>query len=551
MDKRVCGFTPEALLERISAFHGYAAPGLVVGAFMVDAARRGLPEGTLFEALAETASCLPDAVQLFTPCTVGNGWLRIKNLGRYALALYDKQTGQGFRVHLDTARLTAYPEIADWFLKRKAKKDQDSDLLRSEMFAAGEDMLTVRPVQVGPGFLGKHSKGAIAVCPGCAEAYPAKHGGFCLGCQGEDPFVAMAAEAGFGPASGPGPGPRLTAVPLDQALGRAAVHDMTSVDPGVSKDVAVARGHVLTPGDLCQLQRMGRMHVYVQEGGPSEQGFVHEDDAARGLAECLCARGDLRPAGAPREGKITLLAEHAGLLVVDVGRLAALNAPAEVALSTRRHGTLVAAGEELAGVRAIPLYLSSAGYDRACALLRAEPVLSVRPLRAARAGALVTGTEVFTGLIEDRFAPVIQAKLAALGSELVHTRFAPDDARAIKDGLRALLDAGCDLIVTTAGLSVDPDDVTRQALLAAGAQDVLFGMPVLPGNMTLLARIGQTPVLGVPACALFHTVTSLDVLLPRILAGLPVTRTDLAALGHGGYCMNCAECVYPRCSFGA
>ncbi len=538
MEKSVCGMTPEAFLEHVAAFHGYAAPGLVVGAFMVDAARRNLPEGTLFEAVSETTSCLPDAVQLFTPCTVGNGWLRIKNLGRYALTLYDKFTGQGFRAHLDPAKLDAYPEIASWFLKTKAKKDQDSDQLRRDMFTAGETVLTVRPVTMGPGYLGKNSKGAIAVCPGCGEAYPALHGALCLGCRGEAPCIRT------------GRSPQLTAVSLEQALGKTALHDMTRVVPGVLKEVAVARGQVIAGGDVCQLQRMGRMRVYVDGGEIPGEEFIHEDDAARGMAGLLCARGDLRMAGSPKEGKITLLAGHAGLLAVDVDRLAAVNALAEVGLSTRHHGTLLAAGEQVAGVRAIPLYLDREVFEHACALLHAEPVLSVRPLRRARAGALVTGTEVFTGLIEDKFAPVIRAKLQALGSELVETRFAPDDAQAIEEGVRALLAAGCDLILTTAGMSVDPDDVTRKGLLAAGATDVLFGTPVLPGNMIMQARIGQVPVIGVPACALFHNITSLDILLPRVLAGLPVSRAGLAALGHGGYCMNCTECTYPMCPFG-
>jgi len=505
---------------------------------MVDAARRGLPQGTLFEALCETTSCLPDAVQLFTPCTVGNGWLRIKNLGRYALTLYDKYTGMGFRAHLDPAKLGGYPEVAAWFLKTKTKKDQDSDRLRRDMFSAGEALLTVRPVTVGPGFLGKNSKGAIALCPACGEAYPSAHGSLCLGCRGETPWVQEDLR------------PELEALPLAEALGSAALHDMTRLVPGISKDVAVARGHIIRGSDLCQLQRMGRTRIYVDGGKLPGDAFVHEDDAAKGMAALLCAGRDLAVGGAPREGKINLHASRRGLLTVDVDRLAALNALGQVALSTRRHATLVEAGELVAGVRAIPLYLSRDLYERALALLHAEPVLAVRPLRRARAGALITGTEVFTGLIEDKFAPVIQSKLEALGSELVQTRIVPDDARSIEEGLQDLLHAGCDLIITTAGMSVDPDDVTRAGLARAGAEGMLFGVPVLPGNMTMVACIGQVPVLGVPACALFHKITSLDILLPRILAGLPVNRASLAALGHGGFCMGCEVCIYPNCSFG-
>lgn len=538
MDKTYCGLTREEYLAHITAFHNYAAPGVIVGGMMVDAARRGLPEGTLFEALCETSACLPDAVQLFTPCTLGNGWLRVKDLGRYALTLYDKYTGKGFRAHLDPATFGDWPEVAGWFLKLKAKKDQDTDKLREELFEACESLLTVREAQVSADFLGKRPKGAIAVCPRCAEAYPAMHGPVCLGCAGQSPLARVKAV------------PRLKAVPAEQAVGRQVLHDMTLVEPGQSKGAAFTRGQTIDAGDLCRLQRMGRFHVYVQEESGQDARFVHEDDAARALAGAVCDGSGIEQAGAPREGKITLLAARDGLLHVDVDRLAALNSLADVALSLRHDASLVKAGQPVGGVRAIPLYIDREVLEDALGLAAGEPLASVRPLRRVRAGALITGTEVFTGLIEDKFAPVLARKLEALGSRLAETRFAPDDAAAIAQGVRELLDAGCDFLFTTAGMSVDPGDVTRQGLLDAGLEDFLFGMPVLPGNMTLVGRVGEVPVMGVPACALFHKTTSLDLLLPRVLAGVPVTRTLLARMGHGGFCMDCKHCTFPHCPFG-
>ncbi|MDD5643396.1 MAG: trehalose-binding protein, partial [Syntrophales bacterium] len=99
--------------------------------------------------------------------------------------------------------------------------------------------------------------------------------------------------------------------------------------------------------------------------------------------------------------------------------------------------------------------------------------------------------------------------------------------------------------------SVDPDDVTRQGLVDAGATDMLYGAPIIPGAMTLLARIGPVQVMGVPACALYFKTTSLDLLLPRLLAGLDITRRDLARMGHGAFCRNCKTCTFPqKCPFG-
>ena len=79
--------------------------------------------------------------------------------------------------------------------------------------------------------------------------------------------------------------------------------------------------------------------------------------------------------------------------------------------------------------------------------------------------------------------------------------------------------------------------------------DALHGAPILPGAMTLIGRIDGVQVMGVPACALFFKTTSLDILLPRLLAGVTITRRDLARIGEGGVCLQCNTCTYPKCTF--
>ena len=175
----------------------------------------------------------------------------------------------------------------------------------------------------------------------------------------------------------------------------------------------------------------------------------------------------------------------------------------------------------------------------------------VLPLRQPRVGILVTGTEVFMGLVEDKFVPIISTKVEKFGGQVLKSLIVPDDRRAIGQGVQELLDCGIDLLVTTAGLSVDPDDVTRQGLVDAGATDMLYGAPILPGAMTLLAHIGPVQVMGVPACALYFKTTSFDLLLPRLLAGLEITRRDLARLANGAFCLDCKVCTFPqKCPFG-
>jgi len=336
-------------------------------------------------------------------------------------------------------------------------------------------------------------------------------------------------------------------VPVDQAVGGKALHDMTRIVPGESKGVEFRAGQTLTGGDVCRLQHMGRQHVYLEQDAPG--GFVHENEAALAFA-ALMAGDNVLFDDAPREGKINFRAAVTGVLDLDRERLEAFNLVPDVMAASRHHGVLAEAGKGLAGARAIPLYLSAENFRKAQAVLAGGPLFRVIPLKPAKVGVLVTGSEVFQGLIEDKFAPIIREKVERLGSSVVAEAIVPDDAGRIAEAVSGLLSQGADLIITTAGLSVDPDDVTRKGLVAAGLSDMLYGAPLLPGAMTLLGRIGQAKVMGVPACALFHKATSLDILLPRVLAGMEITRRDLAQMAEGGFCLNCRSCTYPKCPFG-
>jgi molybdenum cofactor synthesis domain-containing protein len=195
--------------------------------------------------------------------------------------------------------------------------------------------------------------------------------------------------------------------------------------------------------------------------------------------------------------------------------------------------------------------MKKAPIDRAAAIARQTgAVLTVKPLRKARVGLVITGNEVYNGLIEDRFEPILTEKIEALGSEVAAVAFAPDDDNLIRDAIRSHLDRGCDLLLLSGGMSVDPDDVTRQGMRSAGAEEMHYGAAVLPGAMFLVAYVADVPLLGVPACGLFHRITVLDLVLPRILAGEKIGKAELAFLGHGGLCKDCEECVYPHCPFG-
>ncbi len=540
----ICGYSYNEFLELVRSFHGYQAPGVVMGGMMVEAAIQRLPEKILYDAVSETTHCLPDAIQLLTPCTTGNGWLRVFNLGRCALSLYDKYEGDGVRVAVDPDALEAWPEIKTWLFKLKEKKDQDSPLLLKQIRDAGSNILKFQEVIILPKYLIKHHKAAIAVCPLCNEPYPREHGRICRACKGETPYLAH-------PQSDHHPEisfPAVSKIPVEQAVGRKALHDMTQIIPGKSKGPVFKRGQMISVGDICRLGQMGRQSIYVADALPGSE-WIHEDEAALGFARAMAGEGVIFKEP-PAEGKISFIAATDGLLNIDEDRLERFNLMPGVMCATRKNHTVMTKGHAFAGSRAIPLYLHQSDFERAMAVLSEGPLFQVRRLKKTRVGILVTGTEVFTGVIQDKFIPVIQAKVKEYGCQVVRTAIVPDEIEAMEKSIKDIITAGAELLVTTAGLSVDPDDITRQGLMKAGAEDMLYGAPILPGAMTLLCRIGDVKVFGVPACALFFKTTSFDLLLPRILADIPITRNDLARIGHGAFCQQCKTCKYPKCAFG-
>lgn len=543
-DYRGRSYSYEDYLELIVSFHGHAAPGLVIGGKMADIAMSLLPPGILFDAISETSNCLPDAIQLLTPCTIGNGWLKIIHLGRFAISLYDKYQGTGVRIFMDPAKVEIRDEIASWFFERKPKKEQDSERLFRQIREAGSELFGVQRIQARPQFMQKHHLGQKVLCPLCGESYPSKHGAICRGCQGDAPyFDPESSETGIHAV------PNLKTLTLEQAEGHRLLHDMTRIVPGESKGPEFRKGQVIKAGDLCRLQQMGRLNILVDEGQNPGSDWVHENEAALSFAEKMAGTG-VSFVGPAKEGKINLSAAADGMLFADEKRLEMFNLIPGVMCASRRNYSLMTKGRHLAGTRAIPLYLPKSDFYKALSVLETGPLFQVKPLRQAKVGILVTGTEVFQGLIKDSFIPIIQAKTEALNSAVVKSLIVPDDREAICKGIKELLHAGADLIVTTAGLSVDPDDVTRQGISDAGAEDLLYGAPILPGAMTLLARIGSVQLIGVPACALYFKTTSFDLLVPRLLAGIDISRSDLAKMGHGAFCLECKVCTFPKCPFG-
>ncbi len=336
-------------------------------------------------------------------------------------------------------------------------------------------------------------------------------------------------------------------VAVDEAVGMVLPHDITEIVKDKFKGRAFKKGHIIHENDVEHLKRLGKEHIYVLNLSPEE---IHENEAAQLLATALVGPGTTLSAE-PVEGKIAIHAACDGLLKVNEEALYRFNLLGEVMCSTLQTNTPVKKGETVAATRLIPLISSRNIITEATSIAQdILPVVEVKKLRKAKVGLVITGNEVFSGKIEDRFEKVLREKLTVLGSEVTSVTFAPDDIDTISEAITTSIEMGADLIVTSGGMSVDPDDVTKMGIAKAGATDCYYGTPVLPGAMFLSGHIGDIPILGLPACGMFHKITVFDLVLPRILTGETIGREEFARMGHGGLCRNCKHCQYPVCNFG-
>lgn len=336
-------------------------------------------------------------------------------------------------------------------------------------------------------------------------------------------------------------------IKVEDAVGHVLCHDMTQIIPGEFKGPRFRKGHVVTAADVPVLRSMGKRSVYVWEMTP---GMVHEDDAAREL--CALAEGPGCTHGSDiKEGKIELRAAYDGCFRVRSEALLAVNSVEQVMIATRHGNTAVRTGDKLAGMRVIPLVIEQTVLDETARAAGADPLCEVVPFKLKTAGIVTTGTEVRDGLITDSFTPVVERKLAAYGIETVAHELPGDDMDDVAAAIGRVREAGVDLVVCTGGMSVDPDDNTPGAIRRAGAEMVTYGAPVLPGAMLFVGYFDDgTPALGLPGCVMFAGATIFDLVLPRVAAGIRLSRADIVAYGEGGLCLGCDECHYPICPFG-
>jgi len=333
---------------------------------------------------------------------------------------------------------------------------------------------------------------------------------------------------------------------VEDAVGTILAHDLTKIIPGEFKGAAFRKGHIVQPEDIEELKKMGKYNITVLEMEPDA---LHEDDAARRIAEAAAGEGITLTE--PSEGKINFKAAARGLLKINTEALDAINDIDMVILSTLHNNTLVNAGKVVAGTRIIPLCIQKQTIEEVEEICRKlGKVVYIKKLACIRAGIVIVGTEVYEGRIKDSFGPAMLEKLEYYGCEAEDLVYVPDDKDSIMAAIEKHIRGGAQAVLACGGMSVDADDVTPEAIREVCDRIIAYGSPVLPGAMLMLGYKGEVPVVGIPACGMYHRFTVFDLVFQRLLAGEKLTRKDITKLGYGGLCQNCERCIYPDCAFG-
>ncbi len=315
--------------------------------------------------------------------------------------------------------------------------------------------------------------------------------------------------------------------PLDEARGAVLAHTIRL--PGK----VIKKGSVLQESDL-EVMRAAQIREVI--AAVMQPGDVPEDEAAERLAQAMMA--PLLAKTRAATGRVNLLADAPGLLVLDAAAIDRLNALDEsITIATLPNHTLVTAREMLATIKIIPFAVPGVVLAVAEAMLKslAQPLLRIAPLRPLQVGLVISELPGVKESAMEGAAEVTGARITALNGTMLPPERVRHETPAIADALSRLRKQGADLLlIAGASAVVDRRDVGPAAIIRAGGAITHFGMPVDPGNLICLGAIGDVPALVLPGCARSPKLNGFDWVLARIFAGLEVTARDVMGMGVGG-----------------
>jgi molybdenum cofactor cytidylyltransferase len=330
---------------------------------------------------------------------------------------------------------------------------------------------------------------------------------------------------------------QLKNIPIDQSIGAILVHNI--MDANGRK--TLAKGHLVRAEDIDKLRALGKQTVYAVV---LDRDDVREDDAAARVARAVA--GAEIELSKPSGGRVNFYAAQRGFLRVNLDALKRINELDGVTLATIAAHSAVEPKKLIATLKTIGLALPGTTLRAVEEFVRKSgAVLSVAPAQNQKVTIILTGSENGKTKVQATFAPPIRARIEEMGAQVIAEDYAAEDETAIANAIEKAVRAGAQLIILAGETSVmDADDITPRGIKRAGGEIELYGAPVEPGNLLLLAykpcegsepsQGSVIPILGAPGCVKSRETNVVDLILPRLIAGERVTRADVNALAEGG-----------------
>jgi len=320
---------------------------------------------------------------------------------------------------------------------------------------------------------------------------------------------------------------QLVNIPLNQSIGAILVHNIMDVDGRK----AFPKGHIVVLADVEKIRAIGKETVYA---AVLDAADVREDEAAMRLARAVASDGV--ELSKPSGGRVNLYATQPGFLRVNRDALKRINELDGVTLATIARYSTVAPKKMIATLKTIGLALPQTTLIEAEKIVGARgKALSVASTQIRQVAIILTGSIDGKQKVQETFLPPIRARVEELGAQVIAESYTDEDADAIQVTLVAMLGTGAQMIIMAGETSVmDADDITPRGIKQAGGVIELYGAPVEPGNLLLLAYRGDVPIVGAPGCVKSRETNVVDLILPRLMIGERITRADVAELAEGG-----------------
>jgi len=332
-------------------------------------------------------------------------------------------------------------------------------------------------------------------------------------------------------------------VPIVQAKGKILGHNIAGPDGRR----ALRKGKLLTAKDLRLLDNFGREVIYVAE---LEDGDMEENAAADQIAQAVSGGG--LQATKPNVGRVNLIAETWSVLRVDAPRVARINECEGITLATLPSHTVVQPKKITATIKIIPFALPERVVCEAKTIAsEGPPIIQLFPLMPRKAALILSSSPFAKERVLSDFIPALDERIKALGSEIETVDFVPleDESgeKSLAEMIQKLATRGVDIIILAGETAImDRYDIAPRAVERAGGEVISYGAPIDPGNLLMIAYLGDIPIIGAPGCVRSRKRNVIDWVLPPLLAGDRLTRGDIIQMGHGGLLEDIPKRPVPR-----